>query len=338
MRTARWLPIVPIALAAPASLHAQPVADFYRGRTVNISVGFGPGGGYDQHARLMARFIGKHIPGEPRVVVKNVPGAASIVLANQLYNVLAKDGTEIGVFNRLAPVTSIIDPASTQFDARKFNWIGSTSNDVSTCFVRADAPAKTIAEARERETLIAGTGPGSDASIYPTLLNIAAGTRFRIINGYQGSTDSLLAVERGEVHGFCGMGWTNIETTRPAWVRDKWINVLVQFGMAKHRDHPQTPLALDLATNERDRQAIEFMSAPLLFARPFAAPPDAPPDRVAALRKAFGDAMKDPDFQAEAEKQKLEIEHVAAEDFTRLLERLATTPRDALERVKAAMR
>ena len=180
--------------------------------------------------------------------------------------------------------------------------------------------------------------PSSDASIYPTLLNIAAGSKFRIINGYQGSTDSLLAVERGEVHGFCGMGWTNIESTRPVWVRDKWINVLVQFGMAKHRDHPDTPLALDLATNERDRMAIEFMSAPLLFARPFAAPPGVPPERIEALRKAFGDAMKDPEFLAEAAKQKLEVEHVRAEDFERLLDRLAQTPKDVLERVKLAMR
>jgi tripartite-type tricarboxylate transporter receptor subunit TctC len=331
------LPVVLVAGAsAPAA--ADPVADFYRGRTVSISVGFGPGGGYDLTARTLARHYGRFIPGEPNVIVRNAPGAAGLVLANALYNLAPRDGTEIGTFNRTIPLDPMLDGSKSQFDAQKFTWIGSTSNEVSTCVVWHTAPAQTIQQAMEKEVVVAGTGPAADAVMYPRIMNDILGTKFRIVSGYQGAADSIMAMERGEAQSFCAWTWGSILATHPDWVRTGTIRVLVQLGLRKHPEHPDVPLVLDLAKTDKDRQALEMMMSPLLFARPFAAPPDIPADRKMALRKAFDATVRDQRFLADAEKQGLEIDLVTGNEIESVLARLYATPKDVVERVKAALK
>jgi len=321
-----------LLLTPPAA--AQTTADFYRGKTITISVGLGPGGGYDRHARTLARHIGKHIPGNPAVVVKNVPGAGGLVLANALYNIAPKDGTEFGTFSRSIPLDPLLGNPQARFDPLKFLWLGSTSNEINTCVAWHTAPVKNIDDLKKLELLVAGTGPLVDTVIYPTLLNAITGTKFKIVQGYKGSADALLAMENGETQGFCAWGWVTMNVERPDWVRERKVIPLVQFGLRKHPDHPDTPLAQDLAATLQDRQAIELVVSPLLFARPFAAPPGLPTDRAAALRSAFEAAVKDPEFIAEADKQKLEPELVTGVEIDATLSRLYKTPKAVIDRVK----
>ncbi|MDB5650160.1 MAG: tripartite tricarboxylate transporter family receptor [Hyphomicrobiales bacterium] len=326
------------AFAAPSVASADPVADFYRGRTLSILVGFGPGGGYDLTARTLARYFGRHIPGEPNVVVRNVPGAAGLVLANSLYNLSPRDGTEIGTFNRTIPLDPMLDGTKSQFDAQKFSWIGSTSNEVSTCVAWHTAPVKTIQDAMTTELVVAGTGPAADAVMYPRLMNDILGTKFKMVTGYQGAADSIMAMERGEAQSFCAWTWGSLTATHGDWLRNRTVNVLVQFGLRKHADHPEIPLVLDLAKTTKDRQALELMMSPLLFARPFAAPPGIPQERLTALRKAFDATVRDPDFLADAGKQGLEIDLVTGAEIETVLARLYVTPADVVDRVKAALK
>jgi tripartite-type tricarboxylate transporter receptor subunit TctC len=324
------------ALSFP--VHADAVSDFYAGRTISIMVGFGPGGGYDLYARAIARHFGAHVPGHPNVVVQNVPGAAGLGLANSLYNVSPKDGTVFGTFNRTIPLEPLLDGSKAQFDPLKFSWIGSPSNEVSACVGWHLARAKSIDDLRTTEMLMAGTGPAADATMYPTLFSKVLGLKFKVINGYQGAADSVLAMERGEIEGFCPWGWASIESSHPDWLRDNKINVLMQLGLRKHPAHPEVPLVLDLAKTQADRQALELMMSPILFARPFAAPPGIPADRLQALRTAFKETIQDPALIADAAKAKLEIEYVSDEEIVVVLKRLYATPRDVVERVKSALR
>ena len=338
---ARW---VGCALACAAALMAadasaqDAVASFYRGKTITIGVGFTAGGGYDLHARTLARHIGKHIPGNPNMVVKNVPGAAGLILANQLYNTAAKDGTEIATFDRAIPLEPLVAPERARFDTLKFNWIGSTDNDVSTCFSWHASPVKTFADVLKRELLVGGTGTGGNAHFYPKVLNAVLGAKFKVVPGYPGSAEVLLAMERGETEGFCSMGFVTLEYTRPDWVRDKKVNQLVQLGLTKNKNHLDVPLALDLAKTEADKQAIEFVVSPNLFARPFMAPPGVPAERVAALRKAFNATLDDPDYRAEAAQRKMQVLLVRGEEIDDVLKRIFSMPRSVMDRVKDAIK
>ncbi len=320
------------------SVQADPISDFYTGRTINMMVGFGPGGGYDLYARLLARHLGAHIAGHPNVVVQNVPGAAGLGLANSLYNVAAKDGTVFGTFNRTIPLEPLLEGAKAQFDPLKFNWLGSPSNEVSACVGWHSARAKSIDDLRTTEMLMAGTGPAADATMYPTLFSNVLGLKFKVVNGYQGAADSILAMERGEVEGFCPWGWASIQSSHPDWLRDHKINVLMQLGMRKHPAHPEVPLVLDLAKTQADRQALELMLSPTLYARPFAAPPGVPADRLRALRTAFKETTEDQAFLADAEKSKLEIEYVSDREIIAVLKQTYATPKDVVERTKSALK
>ena len=320
------------------SVQADPISDFYTGRTINIMVGFGPGGGYDLYARLLARHLGAHIAGRPNVVVQNVPGAAGLGLANSLYNIAAKDGTVFGTFNRTIPLEPLLAGAKAQFDPLKFNWLGSPSNEVSACVGWHSARAKSIDDLRTTEMLMAGTGPAADATMYPTLFSNVLGLKFKVVNGYQGAADSILAMERGEIEGFCPWGWASIQSSHPDWLRDHKINVLMQLGMRKHPAHPEVPLVLDLAKTQADRQALELMLSPTLYARPFAAPPGVPADLLQALRTAFKETTEDPAFLADADKSKLEIEYVSDREIIAVLKQAYATPKDVVERTKSALK
>jgi tripartite-type tricarboxylate transporter receptor subunit TctC len=338
------VPMACAALVACAALMTSPsfaqdaVAAFYRGRTVTISVGFTAGGGYDLHARTLARHLGRHIPGNPSIVVKNVPGAAGLVLANQLANTLAKDGTEIATFDRAIPLEPLVAPDRARFDSLKLNWIGSTDNDVSTCFAWHTAAVKTFDDLYHRDLVVGGIGTGGNSYIYPKVLNAVLGTRFKVISGYPGSAEVLLGVERGETEGFCSMGFVTLEFTKPQWVRDRTVNVLVQLGITKNKNHMTVPLALDLARTAEDRQAIEFVVSPNLFARPFAAPPGVPAERVQALRRAFNATLEDADYLAEAKQRKMQVMLVRGEEIDDVLKRIYGMPRAVMDRVRDAIK
>ena len=316
---------------------ADAVADFYRGKSVTVSVGFSPGGGYDLHARVLARHMGKHIPGEPRVSVRNLPGAAGLTLANLLYNTAPQDGTEFGTFDRSIPIDPLIGAGKSQFDALKFNWIGSTSNEISTCIAWNTAPVKTLDDVFQTELVISGTAPSANVVIYPRLMNELLGTKFKIVSGYPGSTEGLMAMERGETQGFCAFGWSGLKSLHPDWLSEKKVNVLVQFGFEKDKDYPSVPLILDYAKTPKARQAIELVIAPQLFARPFVAPPNVPKERVAALRDAFAKTMGDPAYLEEAQKLNLEVELVKGQDVEDLIKRVYATPAETVDLVRAAL-
>ena len=326
-----------LAVAFSGACNADPVADFYKGKQVTIIIALPPGGGYDLNARALARHIGRFIPGQPTLVTKNMPGAASIRGANYIYNVAPKDGTEFAIFTRTVPLDPLLGGSDAQFDARKFNWLGSTSNEVSVCVAWHTAPVKKFADLLTTELVVSASGAGSPSIVYPKILNAALGTKFKVINGYPGSAESVIAMERGEVQGNCAWGWVPMMATKGDWLRDGKLNVIVQTGMKSYPGHEDVPLALDLAKTEEERELMELVFVPLTFARPFAAPPGVPKERVAALRKAFADTTHDKQFLADAEKAQLEIDLVTGEEIDAILARIYKTPKAVIERAKAAM-
>jgi tripartite-type tricarboxylate transporter receptor subunit TctC len=325
------------ALARPVPAAAQSVADFYRGRTVTISVGLSAGGGYDLHARVLAHHLGKHLPGAPSVLVKNMPGAGGLTLVNSLYSTLARDGTELATFERGILLEPLLDASQSRFDPLRFSWIGSTDNDVSTCLSWHTSAVKTMDDVMRAELIVGGTGSTANANTLPRVLNAVLGTKFRVIPGYPGANDALLAMERGESQGFCSLGFATIEAIRPGWVRDRKVNIFVQLALQKSREHPEVPLALDLAKTPADRQAIALIVSPNLFARPFAAPPGVPGDRLDALRKAFDETVTDPDYLAEAAARALHVELVTGAELGNVLQRIYATPKEIVARVKEAV-
>lgn len=324
------------ALPFPAS--ADSVSDFYSNKTITISVGLAPGGGYDAYARLLSRHFRKHMPGRPTVVVQNVPGGAGLTLVNSLYNIAPKDGTTFGIFDRLIPLDPLLRSAQSLFDPSRFSWIGSMSQEAFACVSWHGAKAKSLQDLRTIELLMAGTGATSDAAIYPKLLRTFLGLQLTVVNGYQGASDVILAMERGEIEGFCPWSWVSIETTKPNWLREKKIHAFLQMGLRKDPRHSDVPLALDLAKSEQDREALELMMSPSLFARPFAAPPDVPKERLEALRRAFMDTLKDPELLADAAKMRIPVDAVSGQEIADELKKVYAFPRAVVERVKEAIK
>jgi tripartite-type tricarboxylate transporter receptor subunit TctC len=329
--------IVLFVLVPTAPAAAQPVADFYRGRTITISVGLSVGGGYDLHARVLARYLGKHVPGAPAILVKNAPGAGGLTLVNSLYSALARDGTELATFERGILLEPLLDTNQARFDPLRFSWIGSTDNDASTCLSWHTSAVKTMDDVMRQELIVGGTGSTAIANTFPRVLNAVLGTKFRVIPGYPGANDALLAMERGETQGFCSLGFATLEAIRPGWMRDRKVNIFVQLALQKSSEHPEVPLALDFAKSEADRQAIALIVSPNLFARPFAAPPGVPAERIEALRKAFDATVADPDFLAEAKARGLHIDLVTGVELDAALRRIYATPKEIVTRVKEAV-
>jgi len=326
---------VRVACGALASLlvcsivhaHAQAPADFYRGKTVEIYVGTSVGGGYDAYARMLARHLGKYIPGNPTVVAKNMEGGGGMRLANFLYNAAAKDGLIFGTFNRGTGFDPLFGNRSAQFEATRFNWLGSTNNEVSVCVAWHSHGIATYQDVLARELVVGASGPAADTFQYPKIANAVLGTRFRIITGYPGGNDIDLAMERGEVQGRCGWSWTSVKATHPTWLPQKRINILFQMGLDKHPDLPETPLIMDLARNDEERAIFKLIFGRQVMAWPFALPPGVPGERVAVLRKAFADTLRDKNFLADAGKGNFEVRPVAGEAIQALVEDIyATAP------------
>jgi tripartite-type tricarboxylate transporter receptor subunit TctC len=329
------------ALAAP-QVRADSVADFYKGKQFNLIVGYGPGGGYDVYARLVGRHIGRHIPGHPNVVVQNMPGAGSLRAVNYLYNVAPKDGTTIVHFARNMPLLGMLGSnANTQFDARRFTWLGSSSsfaNDAYILIVRTDAPVKTIDEARRpggEPLVLGGTAEGTTGNDVPMILRDTIGLNVKQVVGYPDSGALFLAMERGEVHGRT-TDLSSVRTIKPDWLKpNSGFHVLVQFARAtRHPDFPDVPTARELARTESARELIELTELPYQLSRPFAAPPGVPPDRAKALQAAFLATHKDPLYLEDAARLNVDVSPMGADEVMRALNRIEKAPPQLLDYLK----
>ncbi len=320
-----------LAGAGPAT--AQSAAEFYKGKTVNILIGVGVGGEYDLHARLTGRFIGRHIPGNPAIVPQNMTGAGGIKMANYLYSVAAKDGTNIGMLSNTLPMLQATDAPGLQLDAAKFNWIGSISPTVETIAVWHTAGVKSVEDARKQEIVVGASGKGAITHTFPVAMNELLGTKFKVVVGYEGGNAINLAIERGEVQGRNNT-WSSWKVTKADWLRDKKIDILAYAG-PKPMDLPGVPSLSELAKSDDDRKVLNLITSGTEFGRPLALTPDVPTDRVKAMRDAFEATMKDKDFMAEAAKLNIEIEPVKGEYLQGLARELVDLPKALAMRAKA---
>jgi tripartite-type tricarboxylate transporter receptor subunit TctC len=311
------------------------IAEFYKGKTVRLIVGIGVGSGYDINARLLARHMGKHIPGNPQIIVQNQPGAGSLTMTNQLYAAGPFDGTAFGAtFNGL-PTAPLLQPTGVRFEATKINWVGSTNRETQATYLWHTVPIKTLDDVKTTEVLIGAQAPGSTQFDYPMLSNALFGTKFKVVTGYQATPKINLAIERGEVHGTWA-NWSTLKAISSQWLEEKKIKIVVQWALKKHKELPDVPLILEYAKTPEQKQALELALARLEFGRPFLLPPNVPADRVNAIRRAFDATMKDPEYLAEASKLKIEVDPLSGEQVAEVVARIYRTPADTVNRVKAA--
>ena len=319
-----------LTCAQPVS--AQSVEEFYRGKKIDMIIGYSSGGTYDLYARLVARFLGNYIPGNPTIVPRNMPGAASRTAAAFVYNIAPKDGTVLATADQSLAIQQAMGERR-NFDTTKFIYIGNPNSENNTTVTWHTSGVKTIEDAKRKQITIGATGSGTSAH-YPKAMNALLGTQFKIIVGYPGGNDINLAMERGEVDGRGSNSWMSWKATRPDWLTEKKINILVQIGLNKAPDLPNVPLLTDLAKNEEDRAVLKLLSASAAVGRPIFTTPDAPPDRVKALRDAFNRMVKDPAFIEQAKKEHFEIEPVSGEDLQRIVSDIVKTPQPIAERLQ----
>ena len=330
-----FLILLLIALSGPA--HAQDdVANFYRGKQVRLIVGTAPGGGYDLFARIVARHIAAHIPGQPTVIVQNLPAAGGLVMTNQLYSVGPKDGTAIGVPINGIPTAPLLQQGA-QFDATRLIWIGSTNREPYVAFVWHSAPVQSLAELRAKELVVGSTTPGTTMTDFPLVVNDILGLKFRVVRGYEGTPQINHAIERGEIQGQGGIGWAAIKAQVPQWIAEKKIKVIAQYGLKRYPELADVPSMLEQARTEPDRQALTMLFARTEYGRPYFLPPDVPAERVRALRRAFDATMRDQAFIADAARLQLEIDPMTGEEVQALVAQLTRTPPEIVTRVRAAL-
>jgi len=328
-----WFGAATLMGAAALDPTAVLGADFYQGKTINLVIGYSVGGGYDLYARVLAKHLGKHIPGNPTIVPLNMVGAGSLRAANYIYSVAPKDGTAIGTFSRSVAIAPLISSAA--FDSRKFTWLGSLTKDVSVCITWNTSAIKSWDDMMSRQFVAGGEGSGSDPDIFALVYKNVLGAKVKLVSGYPGTNDITLAMERGEVDGLCGISWSTIKSRHADWISGKKINVPVQAALEKDRDLPDVPLALDLVKGSEQTQILKLFLATQVLARPFAAPPGMPAERTELLRKAFDDTVNDADFRAEATKLGLDINPITGTAIDDLLKEIFATPKDVS--AKAAM-
>ncbi|MEW6451868.1 MAG: tripartite tricarboxylate transporter substrate-binding protein [Pseudomonadota bacterium] len=333
----RLLLALSAALLCVTSASAQEdVAAFYKGKTIRLVVGIGVGSGYDINARALARHMTKHIPGNPQIIVQNQPGAGSLTMTNQLYNIGPFDGTAMGAtFNGL-PTTPLLQPSGVRFDVHKINWIGSTNRETQAMYVWHTAPQQTLEDLRTKEMIVGAQAAGSTQYDYPMLGNAVLGLKFKVITGYEATPKINLAMERGEVHGTWA-NWSTLKAISQQWLDDKKIRILAQWALRKHPEMSNVPLIYDVAKTDEQKQALDLALARLEFGRPFFLPPGVPQARVDAIRKAFDATMKDPEFIAEADKLKIDIDPLSGVEVAELLVKIYKTPADTVERVRKSM-
>jgi len=311
-----------ILLLTACNAAAQDVADFYRGKSINMIVGFNPGGGADAYARLIARHLGRYIPGNPTIVLRHMQGAGSVIGANYVFNVSPKDGSEIGLFAGNIIIDPLIGGTQYKYDSRAFNWIGAPAADSQVCLASAKTTFKTLDDVFTREMIV---GVAGTATIdFPLTLNNVLGTKLKLVRGYRGSAAIRLALERGEVESICGVGYSSMRTA--GLLDPAKTNILVQFGLTKNPNMPNVPFIFDYAKTDEDRQIFKLIFGWLDLERPIAAPPGTPPERVQALRDAFDKTMQDPAVHAEADKLNLEISPMSGAAIAKFVEEVSRTP------------
>jgi tripartite-type tricarboxylate transporter receptor subunit TctC len=333
----RWLTaFLLLACLGPASA-ADDVANFYRGKQLRFVVGSSPGGNYDLLARTVARYMADHIPGKPYIIVQNQPSAGGMVMTNQLFALGPYDGTTVGVPINGIPSAPLLQPNFAHYDASKLIWIGNVSREPYVAYIWHTAPVQTIDGLLTKQLIVGSTVSGATMSDFPQLTNTILGTKFKIVAGY-GSTPLMnQAMERGEIDGVAGLGWSSVLAQMSPWLKDQKVKVIAQYGFERSKLLPDVPLVLDLAKTTADRQALSMLFGRTEYGRPFFLPPNVPPDRVEALRRAFDATMKDQGFIADAEKIGFEVDPMTGEQVQKLVGELADTPPDVVTRVRAAL-
>jgi tripartite-type tricarboxylate transporter receptor subunit TctC len=329
--------VVSLGVAASLLLGATPgwaQADVFAGKTVHMIIGFGPGGGYDLWGRTVARHIGRHLPGKPNVVAQNMPGAGSFVATSHIYHAAPKDGTVMGIIARDAALGPLTGAAGARFDATKLSWIGTPTKETNVCIAYQSAKVKSAQDLFSHELIVGDTGPGTGTRAYPKALTALLGMKFKVVGGFHSSPDVFLAMERGEVDGICE-SLDSIRNRRPDWIAKKTISVLFQGGAAPNPELKDVPFILDLARDNDEKQAIEFLYAGQGIGRPFVAPPELPPERLKMLRDAFAATMTDAEFIAEAKRSKLDLEPEDGEHLAALVQKIYATPKPVVDKIAA---
>ena len=334
-RHCRLLALCIVAGACLPQAKADVVAEFYQGRTVTVVVGSNTAGGYDTFARAVARYMGKHIPGSPTLIVRNMPGAGGMTAANFLYNNADKDGSVIGLVQNNTPFEPLFGTKEARYDPVRFNWLGSPSVETAMVLLWHAAPVNSVAELKVREVAVGVSGANSTPAFFTRLLNATLGTRMKPINGYPGQNDVLLAMERREIDGHPSAFFSSVRSTRPTWLRDKTAKAIVQYGAEKLAELPDVPFAPDLVGHDGDRLVMQAAFAPLALGRPLLMPPGVVAERVAALRAAFAATMADPDFLAEGERVGLGLNAPrSGEQIQEVVERAYQSPPRVIDRLR----
>jgi tripartite-type tricarboxylate transporter receptor subunit TctC len=319
-----------LMLAAATPITAQP--DTLAGKSVQMIIGFGPGGGYDLWGRTVGRHIGKHLPGNPTVIPQNMPGAGSYAAASYIFNVAPKDGTVLGIIARDAALGPLSGATGARFDPTKLSWIGTPTKETNVCIAYRTAAVKSVADLFEKQLIVGDTGPGTGTRSYPKALNELIGTKFKLVGGFPASSDVFLAMERGEVEGICE-SLDSIKIRRPDWIATKTVSILFQGGQEPNPDLKGVPFVLDLTRGAEQKQSIEFLYAGQGIGRPFVAPPHLPEERLTMLRDAFNATMKDAEFRAEVERSKLDLAPEDGAHLATLITKIYATPRPIVDRI-----
>src|SRR5262245_28025516 len=336
MRGIRRAGLVAMALAALGSqAAAQTPEQFYAGKIIDLVIGYPPGGSNDVWGRLLARHLGKHIPGKPSIVPKNTPGAGSFLAVNQMANTIAKDGTSIAIGAPTMALDERLGSQGVRFKTAELNWIGRVDSLINMVFMWHTSKVKTFADAQQIESTLSGTGAGSTVSIYPTVMNNAFKTRFKLIMGYRGSNDAMLAVERGETEGH-STSWVALKVAHPDWIRDKKVSLLVQFSLKRHPEMADVPTAVELGRSDEEKRILSAIMVAAEVGTAFFTTPGVPADRLAALRRAFDATMKDPEFLADVQRATLSVSPMTGEDLQKLVAEVSNLAPDLLEKVRVA--
>jgi tripartite-type tricarboxylate transporter receptor subunit TctC len=322
-----------VAMLAPLPAAADAISDFYHGKTMTILIGTSAGNDYDYRARLVARFMGHHIPGEPTIVPRNMPGAGGVVAANDLATIEPHDGTALHMIMSNMMANQAMALPGIKFDTRKFFWIGNTTSTPNVMVAWHTSGVATIEDAKQKQITM-GAPTGTAGVTYVEAMNALVGTKFKLVTGYPGGNEVNLAMERGEVDGRASNSWASWKSTKPDWIKDKTMNVLVQIGLKRDPDLKAVPLLLELARNDGDRAVLAFLSTETAIARSVVAAPGTPPDRIAALRRAFDATMKDPAFLAEAAKTQMDISPVSGEEAQKIADSIVDTAPDVVARAR----
>lgn len=331
-RFAKLAVLASVTLCASQAM-ADPVADFYRDKRVNLIVSFGTGGTYGLYGRIVADHITRHLPGNPKVIVQHMPGAGGIVATNHLFNIAPKDGTTVGMLFKDMALAQVVQPESVKYDARRFNWVGSVNQYYAVVMTWAASGADSLDAARSREVIMASSGPGHHGTVLAQAMNDLLGTRFRSITGYDGAGAMHLAMERGEVHARIG-SWESIKTGQAGWIKENKIHLIAQAGISKAPDLQQVPLVLDLVKDPADRSMIELIDSGSIVGWSLTLPPETPTDRVAAWRTAFDALMKDPEFLAAAKKANADVDPKSGAEISAVIDRVLASSPQVFERVR----